>query len=165
MNRMLAFGTAVVTLYLVAGSASAQQGEANREEDIQALNEELESHVGAYNKHDVDVLMQYWARRANFITASGETIEGYDALRAYHVQTFEHNKEIRLKVTPQSRRFLSGRLVLEDGTFEFTGVSAADTPAKGRYTAVMNKPRQGDRTDRWTLVALRTMVPVKPPSE
>ena len=164
MNRVLMVSVAITMTGVLFGPAAAQQrqGQANREAEIKELDQELERYVAAFNNHDADALAQQWARRGDIITSSGKKIEGRDAIRAFYAEKFEQNKDIRANVALESRRFMGGgRWVLEDGTFEFLHATGSGVPAKGRFVAILNKPRQGDRRDMWVLVSLRTMVPAE----
>jgi uncharacterized protein (TIGR02246 family) len=116
--------------------------------DQEAIRTALRGYVAAFNKGDLDGLMAYWSADPEFISESGETTRGREALTALFKATFTEHKGATMKITVKSVRLLKPDVALQDG---LVTVTAADgTPDKGAYTSVWT------RTDgKWLLARVQ----------
>ncbi len=110
----------------------------------------------SHNRGDAEDLVKFYAVDADFVGIDGQVIEGREAIVAMYARAFAQLPGNKAKICLSSRRFLSEDTVIDDGTWEVTGVLPEGAPAKGRYTTIFNKHEDG----KWRITCARSMVPV-----
>jgi uncharacterized protein (TIGR02246 family) len=144
IGGVLLFGTAAVT---------AQQRTA---EDEQGLNNALEIWVRAYNEHDAKALAQEYTEDADVMFPSGEKVKGREAVEKGFAASFSKNPNVRTRLSDVTRTSLTPDIVIEDGTWEESGLSDPSAPTKGYYTSVLVR-----RNGKWLVVHERGWVASK----
>jgi uncharacterized protein (TIGR02246 family) len=156
MKCMAARWAVMVMVLLAAAPGWADQPKLDAA-DERALDERLEAFVVAYNKADAPAVAAFYAPDADYLNVSGEMSKGRAEIEKMFASFFAQNKEARGKVSITSRRLIKPDMVIEDGTWELTGVGQG-VPAKGRYTSISIK-----HDDKWAVVCSRLMVPFQSP--
>ena len=143
MKRRLLTLAGVVVL-VGAAAVIAQQRIAV---DKQGLDEALEAWVTAFNKHDAKAIAMEYAEDADVMFPSGEKFKGREAIEKGFADTFAKNPNVRTKLSDVSRMPLSSDIVVEDGTWEESGLTEKDAPTKGHYTTILTK-----RNGKWLII-------------
>jgi uncharacterized protein (TIGR02246 family) len=124
------------------GLAATQAKEpAQSSPDEQMIRKSVDDYCAAYNKGDLDALMSYWAKDAEYVDDDGETHRGRDAIGAIFKNSLEKLKGFTLHLKIDDLRFVKPEVAIEDGTATLTGPDGETS--SGRYTAVWTK--SGDR--------------------
>lgn len=144
-------------LILLAFAQRSVAGDKAGPGDEQALQEQNEAFVAAFNKGDIKAVAEAYAPDADFLSAQGQRVKGRDALEKYFARGFAESKGLELKHSDSSIRFLKPDVAIADGTWEITGRPQGN-PARGHYTAILMK-----RDGQWLIVYDRPMIPVQPP--
>jgi uncharacterized protein (TIGR02246 family) len=148
---------ALVTCATLVLTAADNDKPASAEE--QALRSACASYVEAVNAGNIDAVVAYWADDADYMTESGEKIEGRAALKKMfdeHLQTMK-GKKFTFEV--KSVRMIAPGIALEDGVATVAGDDADETLPGTRYSAVWK--RDGDK---WLINSVRDLgeAPAKP---
>jgi uncharacterized protein (TIGR02246 family) len=114
----------------------------------EALREAAQSYAAAFNKGDLEGLMAHWSADPEFISDSGETTRGRQAITALFKATLTEHKGAKMKITVKAVRLLGPDVALVDGLVTIT--AADGTPDRGAYTSVWT------RTDgKWLLARVQ----------
>ena len=70
---------ALIFLFVLGSYSPAASGQS--EDAKAAILEQLTTYVDAYNRGDVDAVVDHWADDAEYLLATGERVQGRDALR------------------------------------------------------------------------------------
>lgn len=136
-----------------AGATWALQG---KPDETKALNAALKSWETAFNNHDAQALGKLYDKNADAIDYYGETQKGRAAIAKGYAEMFAKNPNIKTKQTLVSRRFLTRKIVVENGRWDDTGHTDKQQPRSGLYTAVLVK-----KDGKWRVLCDRGSVPVK----
>ncbi len=126
-----------------------------------AVHAAIASYVEAYNRGDVDAVLNHWADDAEYLLSTGERVQGRDALRAVFAEALAEENRATIEVPDPHVRVLSDTVATEEGVAR---VARPDEPAEETsYLAIYVK--QGDAwkltTVRETEVAPVTMQPAE----
>jgi uncharacterized protein (TIGR02246 family) len=129
------------------GPDSAPQGgraaaAPEREADVKAITELLDTFVKAYNAKDARALGDLFTPDAEIEDEDGDVTRGRKAIVARFTETFQENRGDTLALDTDSMRFLGSDVAIEEGTATLsTGKDAA--PRANRYSVIY--ARQGGR--------------------
>lgn len=102
-------------------------------------------YIAAFNKHDANVLAEYWSPDAVYTNRlSGEQVVGRAAIEEQFQELFESVSALKLSISVDSIDFISPNVALEKGLATF--VAAKDEPEEVPYSAVYVK-----RDGKWLL--------------
>ena len=130
----------------------------DKSDETEALNAALKSWETAFNKHDAKALGKLYDKDADLIDFYGETQKGRAAIAKGYAEMFAKNKNIKTRQTLVSRRFLTRKIVVENGRWNDTGHTDKTLPTSGLYSAVIVK-----KSGTWRVVCDRGIVPLKKP--
>ncbi|HAB10393.1 MAG TPA: hypothetical protein DCE47_01735 [Planctomycetaceae bacterium] len=130
----------------------------DKSDETEALNAALKSWETAFNKHDAKALGKLYDKDADLIDFYGETHKGRKAIEKGFAEMFAKNKNIKTRQTLVSRRFLTRKIVVENGRWNDTGHTDKTLPTSGLYSAVIVK-----KGGTWRVVCDRGIVPLKKP--
>jgi uncharacterized protein (TIGR02246 family) len=123
-------------LALVWVLAQVAQAPASKEEE-QAIRKSAEAYSEAFNKGDLEAVMEHWDADADYVDETGKTHKGKAAIASLFKKNQGNLKGHKLKFEIASVRFLRPEVAVEDGIAELTAPDG--TLEKGRYTAVLVK--------------------------
>jgi uncharacterized protein (TIGR02246 family) len=154
--KCLAMGLAAVVAILLGAAGWSLADDKADPADEKAILERNEAFVAAFNRGDIKAMAATYAPDADFLSAEGKRVKGRAELEKYFAKGFADNKELKLKHSDSSIRFLKPDVAIDVGTWEITA-RPEGTAAKGFYTAVWMK-----RDGKWLVVYDRPMVPLQP---
>lgn len=121
---------------------------AQSEGDPAAVRSAIASYVDAYNRGDVEAVLNHWADDAEYLLATGERVQGREALRAVFTQSLAEENRATIEVADPHVRLLSDSVATEEGVAH---VTRPGEPAEATsYLAIHVK--QGDA---WKLTTVR----------
>ena len=127
---------------IALGFAAAQAKEpAQTSPDEQVIRKSVDDYCAAYNKGDLDAVMSYWAKDAEYVDGDGETHRGSDAIGAIFKNSLEKLKGYNLHLKIDELRMVKPEVAIEVGIATLTGPDGETS--NGRYTVVWVK--SGDR--------------------
>lgn len=140
---MRPFATLLI-LGLLCAPALAQEAE----KPEAAIRSRIVSYVAAYNAGDVEAVLSHWADDAEYLLATGERVQGREALRAVFADALAEENRATIEVLDPHIRILSDTVATEEGAARITrpGEEAEETS----YLAIYVK--QGDA---WKLTTVR----------
>ncbi|MCA9018044.1 MAG: SgcJ/EcaC family oxidoreductase [Planctomycetaceae bacterium] len=121
--------------------------EANPELD--ALKEAGQAFVNAFNRRDANAIAEMWDADGDYIDETGTHYVGRDAIHAEFERYFHSSYGRKIKVHPNSIRFLRPDIVLIDGTSE-VDPAPPGKPVIGRFSAIRIK-----KDGKWLLTSVR----------
>lgn len=130
-------GVASLAFALALAQAPKDAPKAKASSEEQAIRNAELAYGAAYNKGDLDTIMNLWAADADFVDEDGKTYKGKDAIRALFKAAMDDAKGSTMKLTSKSLRFLKPDVAIEDGTVEIT--SAEGVKDQNRFTAIWMK--------------------------
>jgi uncharacterized protein (TIGR02246 family) len=145
----------IVAVALVAGATfaiSAADNDKPASGDEGALRAACAAYVDAVNKGDVDAVVSLWAEDADYVTDSGDRVEGHPALKKMfegHLQTMKGKK---LGFEIKSLRLIAPGVAIEDGLATVASDDPDETSTGTRYSAVWK--RVGDK---WLISSVRDL--------
>jgi uncharacterized protein (TIGR02246 family) len=140
----------------VAGPGVGQQPKGDAT-DKEALAQNAEAFIEAFNKGDAKALAAFWTPDGDYTNQSGRHRKGREALEKAFQSFFAENKGVTLRIESESLRFATPEVAIEDGT-SFVLNSEGAPPSRARYTVVHVK-----RDGKWFLSSVRD-APFVPPS-
>jgi uncharacterized protein (TIGR02246 family) len=149
MSKMLSL-CALVVAALVVQPGSAQESAAENTEQA-ALRQAMLKYEEAFNRADANGLAAYWTEAGQYVTASGEKIEGRDAIREAYTELFAEGKGLRLETMTSGVQNVAPNVVLEEGIARLT--CASESPAEAKYEAIHVK-----EDGQWRLSRVRETV-------
>lgn len=156
MYKQTFFGAMTV---VVLGLAAAQAKEpAQSSADEQVIRKSVDDYCDAYNKGNLDALLSYWAKDAEYVDADGGTYRGKDAIGAVFKNSLEKLKGSKLHLKIEEIRMVKPEVAIEDGIATLTGPDGE--ASTGRYTAVWTKSG-----DRWLLDSAHDLSSQEKPAE
>ena len=129
---------------------------ANAERD--AINKRIQAFSAAYNKGDLNGLLTLWSDDCEFVSDTGKTYRGKEAIRVLLKRSLDNNKGAKQTIRVQSLRFVKSDIALETG--EVTLTSADGSSETGKYESVWMK-----LDDQWYLNRVRDLVENSEPSQ
>jgi uncharacterized protein (TIGR02246 family) len=128
------------------GAFLAGNGQAGEEETI--IRKTVESYVASFNAGDAAALAELWARDAEFITPSGETVQGREQILKSFETFFKENEGAKLEVDIASIRAEDTNTIIEEGTARvtFPDESVSETNYVARYAK---------QDDKWLMTNVR----------
>jgi uncharacterized protein (TIGR02246 family) len=125
-----------------ATSAPPDVASAERNADAQAIGEQVDAFIKAYNAKDAKGLGTLFTLNAEIEDGDGEITRGRDAIVARFANAFNRNESGTLSVTSESLRFLGSGLAIEDGIAWLS--TQSDRPSRSnRYSVIY--AREGGR--------------------
>ena len=118
--------------------------------DEKAIQAELDSYVAAFNKGDLNGLLDHFAADADYINDSGKQYQGKAALAELFKRALADLKGSKLKAAITSFHFLRPEVAVADGSTELTAPDG--TTDNGRFTAIWTKTG-----DKWVLSSIRDL--------
>lgn len=144
-------------LLTAAGAACAQQrnqqpgAEAEVSPDQQQIESAAVKFLEAYHAHDAEALAALFGPEARMEDASGNVIEGREAIHEAYQAEFEANPYAALSVSMDSIRFITPDVALEEGSADYYPDGETLT-SRARY-AVVHLKKDG----QWRIISSRTM--------
>jgi uncharacterized protein (TIGR02246 family) len=154
MSKMLSLCVLVVAA-LVVQPGSAQESAVENTEQA-ALRQTMLKYEEAFNRADANGLAAYWTEAGQYVTASGEKIEGRDAIREAYAKLFAEEKGLRLEATTSRLQVIAASTAVEEGVARVT--CSSRPPAETSYEAIFVK-----EDGQWRLCRVReAMLPTSP---
>jgi uncharacterized protein (TIGR02246 family) len=138
-----AFAAAIVAIPC-AGAKEPTKGKGEE----RAVRQAMEKYQDAFNQGVAERVASFWAESGEYLTASGERLEGRDAIRAAYAALFAEGKGFRLEATTSRFSFVAPNVAVEEGVARLT--CASQPPAEAMYEAVHVK-----QDGRWRLWRVR----------
>jgi uncharacterized protein (TIGR02246 family) len=108
-----------------------------RRDEEQAIRKAAQDCCAAFNKADLDTLMGFWAREAEYTNEEGKSYRGQEAIRRLLKKSLADYKGSKQSIKIRSIRFIKPDVVAEEGTVFMTSPEGDIEP--GRYSAVWVK--------------------------
>lgn len=134
----------VMALAALGLAATQAQEPAQTSSDEQAIRKSVDEYCDAYNSGNIDTVLSYWDKDADYVDGDGATHHGKDAIGAIFKNSLENLKGSKLRLKIDSLRLVKPDVAIEDGTASLTGPDGETSD--GRYTAVWIKSG-----DRWVI--------------
>jgi uncharacterized protein (TIGR02246 family) len=151
MRTFLAALLLLLLVQLCSGRVGAQTKDTHA-----TIFSQVTSYVDAYNRGDVEAVVDHWANDAEYLLASGERVTGRDALRKVFTAALAKENRGTISVSGVHIRVLSDTTASEEGTV--TVVRDGETIDESSYLAIYVK-----QDDEWKLTTVReTAVEPKP---
>ncbi len=142
---MIPVSEILLALFLTLPSATATQPA--HEENEQAIRRSAAKYTEAFNRGDVDALVNQYAKDANYEEGGGEVIKGRDEIRKKLEQNFAENSGVKMAIEIKSIHFARGRAI-EIGV-------ATLTPKKGEPTIVPYRAVHAKQPDgQWLMTSV-----------
>lgn len=157
MHRRLVYAVLLLTgAMAVILTHSHAGGQASNEE--QAVRQAVTAFSEAFNKGDVDAVLAFWAKDADYIDDTGKSFKGKQAIATRLKQSLPTLKGHHLKIDITSLRFLKPDVALEDGTVTMTTPDGESESS--RYSAVWVKTE-----GRWLMSSVRDLPVADDPAD
>lgn len=131
--------------------APFSQAADSRTEDGKAVRAAMEAFVKAFDARDAKALAAVWTQLGEYQSDNGAVVQGRETLEKAFGEFFARTPEVKAHVSPESLRFLSNDVALEEGTVRIQrGVTAPITAA--RYHALFAR-----EDGAWRLAQLHEM--------
>lgn len=127
-----------------APAASAAPGAA----DLAAIRAAVDSYVAAYNRGDAKAVADHWSETGQWISPSGERIQGRAAIAEEMRVIFEQGNAPQIEVIDPAMRLVSADVAVEEGTARVT--YPGGVPSTSNYIAIHVK-----RNGQWKLDSIR----------
>jgi uncharacterized protein (TIGR02246 family) len=131
-----ALAAAIVAIPYAGGDEPAK---VNGQQKV--IRQAMEKYQDAFNQGDARRVASFWSETGEYLTASGERIEGRDAVQAAYEALFAEGKSFRLEAKTSRLGFAAPNVAVEEGTARLT--CAGDPPAEAIYEAVHVKEDGG----------------------
>jgi ketosteroid isomerase-like protein len=141
MNRPQCLALVPAVFVLLLGPSALGQENPSNDEAMKVFRQEAERYVTAFNAHDAAALTAQHAPNVEAVLIVGDQVrrqKGRAETQEFFAQTFSQSPNLKLKLTPESARMVAHEVIVGDGIWELTGVSATG-PTKGRYISVRKK--------------------------
>jgi uncharacterized protein (TIGR02246 family) len=133
---------------LIVGSLCAPLAAQSSESPDAAIRAAIDSYVAAYNSGDVEAVLNHWADDAEYLLATGERVQGREALRAVFADCLAGENRATIEVLEPHVRLLSDTVATEESVARIT--RPGETLEETSYLAIYVK--QGDA---WKLTTVR----------
>jgi uncharacterized protein (TIGR02246 family) len=120
----------------------------SQSQDRAAVRAALEAFVKSFESRDPKALVAFWTAGGEFQNARGVQVKGRDDLQQAFTALFSKTPELKAELHPESLRFLSRDLAIEEGSATVRRGSVAPTTKTG-YTAILVR-----EDGRWLLAKL-----------
>jgi len=154
MKRLIVTLSAVAVL--TAATAWAKDPD-QKGKDEAAIRKAVASYVDAFNRGDARALASQWSDDGEYLSSSGERIQGRKSIEEAFEAFFAENAGTRIEVSSPSVRLATTEVAIEEGTAR--AVEPGEAPTESSYIAVHVK--QGGR---WLLHSVRETELPSPPS-
>jgi uncharacterized protein (TIGR02246 family) len=135
-------------------SIAQEPADGNPEEE--SLRQAMSNYEDAFNRADAEQLETYWAEAGEYVTDSGEKIEGREAIREAYTKLFAEEKGLRLEATTSRLQVIAASTAVEEGVARVT--CSSRPPAETSYEAIFVK-----EDGQWRLCRVReAMLPTSP---
>lgn len=114
-----------------------------------AIRKTVADYCEAFNKGDVQAVLNYWAPDAEYTGESGDETKGRAAIGDLFRKFFADHRGAKMKLDLKSVRFIRSDVALGDGMSE---VTTAEGPDKGRFSAAWVKA-----DGKWLLTSARDL--------
>ena len=106
--------------------------------DETAIRQLVEAYVAAFNRGDAKAVAEQWSDLGEYVSSSGERIQGCDAIQKKLEALFADGSKRELKVEIQKLRMTKPDMVVEEGTSRVTrpGMPPNDSGYVATYTKV-----------------------------
>ncbi len=108
----------------------------------------IDSYIAAFNNGDVDAVLKHWAEDAEYLLATGERVQGREALRVVFKEAIGDGERPTIAIASPHIRLLSDTVATEEGVATLT--SAGEEPEETTYLAIHVK-----KPDGWKLTTVR----------
>ena len=147
----------LVGMSVLGLTAFAQEAEEAESPEIAAVQEKIQSYVEAFNKHDAAAVASHWTEEGEFITPTGDAIQGRANLEKDFTAYFAEAKDAKLEIGQPTLQLLSPGVVVEHGT---ALVIASDRePLETDYEVI-----HVNTADGWKMDSVREKEFVRPQS-
>ena len=99
------------------GIAGQTQPAANDDAGVRAA---AAAYCAAYNRGDAKAVAQFWSDKGEWISPSGQRVQGRAAIQKELESLFAENKGQRLEVVVSSVRFIHPQVAVEEGRVHVT---------------------------------------------
>lgn len=140
----------------VAGGPGVGQQSKGDASDKEAIAQNAEAFIEAFNKGDAKALAAFWTADGDYTNQSGKHLKGREVMEKAFQSFFAENKGATLRIESDSLRFATPEVAIEDGT-TFVLSSDGTPPSRARYTIVHVK-----KDGKWFLSSVRD-APFVPP--
>jgi len=125
--------------------------------DEAAIRAAVQSYVAAYNRGDAKALADHWSEGGQWVSPSGQRIQGRAAIEKEMRAMFAERKGLKVEVVDPKIRFVSADVAIEEGTARV--LRAGEPPEQSTYLAIHVK-----KDGQWKLDSVReTDLPETPP--
>lgn len=141
-----------VTLGVLPGATAAGEN-AGAASDVAAIRAAVDSYVAAYNRRDAKAVAAHWSESGQWVSPSGERIEGNAAIQREMETLFAENPDQKLEVIDPTIRLISPDVAMEEGKVRVS--QPGEAPEDSTYVAIHAK-----KNGQWKLESVReTTVP------
>ena len=141
MNRPQCLSLVPAVFVLLLGPSALGQENPSNDEAMKVFRQETERYVTAFNAHDAAAVAALHAPNAETVFIVGDQVrrqKGRAEIQEFLTQTFSQSPKLKVKLTPESARMVAHEVIVGDGIWELTDLSATG-PTKGRYISVRKK--------------------------
>ena len=150
----------VLVLALLIQGCSSKPAESQKEM-IKAADELDKKFGDAFNKGDVNAVMETYWNNTELVSFSPDALEGanYEQCKVGLTKALEAMKGATLQFS-KSQNTVAGEVVLGSGYWTITLPDSASTKLNGRYTDVKAK-----KDGKWVYIMDHASVPLPPPTQ
>jgi uncharacterized protein (TIGR02246 family) len=148
--------TLLVALAVVSSASAKEPAGDNAEE--KALRQAMQRYEDAFNRADAKQLAAEWTPSGEYLTASGERLQGRDAIQAAYTALFAEAKDSRMDASTARLGLIAPNVAVAEGTARL--ISADKPPVDVTYEAIFVKQDGG-----WKLSRVREAPVATSPSD
>lgn len=158
MRKHLMVVITLLTVFLVLGCTSKGGSGDSDEQMLSAAGELDKKFQEAYNKGDVDALMDTYWNSPELVSYVPDAMEPADWVKskAGAAKSFAAMKGLKLELF-NTKNSIAGEVVLGSGSWTLTLPDSAGTKMNGRYTDVKTK-----KDGKWVYIMDHASVPLPP---
>ena len=153
---LLCLGLPALLFGLLCGSGFAGRAKEDSKEGS-AIQKQAEAFIKAFENGDAKGVAACWAEDGTYAALSGPELKGREAILKAFTEFFATNKNLKMRITSDSLRFVTPDVAIEEGVAEVFP-SDGGAPSIARFSNVHVK-----KGDAWLLSSVKDSV-FTPPS-
>ncbi len=139
---------AMAAIVMSASPLFAAEKRKPEKSDKDAIRAAIDSYVAAYNRGDAKAVAAFWSDSGEWISPSGQRLQGKQAIEKEMRAMFSDNRGVRIEVINPSIRMVSPQVAIEEGTVRV--IRPSEPPSDSTYLAVDVK-----ESGQWKLNTVR----------